>query len=166
MWTWLKRWTEPLRPGFGPDEEDDVVEYDATKLADAPAVVAAIARAPTTLLGITVDPARAELAVDRDDLPRCLGLSTVDGRAWELFLDDGVSSVVDNRRMTAVTEDLFELALAGQSGVVSTAHLDTEIYWLRLARPETPETVLARSIDAIVSAHRELARRLGIVLPT
>ncbi|MFI7598864.1 hypothetical protein [Actinoplanes sp. NPDC049681] len=153
----------PARTGFGSD--DEAVDYDGGELAGAPAVLAALAGAPSTFLAIADEPADLERAVDRNDLPGHLGVMTADGREWELILAEEVKSIIDTGGSTDVIDDLLEGALAQQPGVISTAHLDREVYWLHLTGPESPERVLARFVHAVVQAHRELGRRLGIELP-
>ncbi|MEV4636855.1 hypothetical protein AB0J80_05820 [Actinoplanes sp. NPDC049548] len=163
MWAWRRRWVAPVRTGSRSD--DRPVGHDGAELSGVPAVVAALAEAPSTFLALADDPADAERAIDRDDLPGYLGVTTTDGRKWELILADEVKGIIDTGGYTDVTDDLLEQVLALQPGVVSTAHLDREVYFLHLADPESPERVLARFINAVVQAHRELGRRLGVELP-
>ncbi|GGQ59563.1 hypothetical protein [Couchioplanes azureus] len=164
MWAWLRgRVLAPVDIGFIADRS--AVAYEGAALAGEPAVVAALARAPEVFLAVADDPGNAEMAVDREDLPGLLEVVTADGRAWELLIDCTVKGIVDTGGYTGVEDDLVELALARGPGVISTAHLEREVYWLRLTRPEPPERVLARFVGAVVDAHRELARRLDIALP-
>ncbi|MEV6597756.1 hypothetical protein AB0M36_12905 [Actinoplanes sp. NPDC051346] len=164
MWAWVqRRLLAPVDIGFIAD--DPAVGYGGATLAGEPAVVAALARAPRVFLALASDPTDDGQAVGREELPGLLDVVTADGRAWELLIDCAIKGIVDTGGACGVPDDLVELALARGPDVISTAHLEREVYWLRLTRPEPPERVLARFIGAVVDAHRELARRLDITLP-
>lgn len=139
------------------------IGYRGDQLVGTPAVVAALGRAPQVLLPI-VDADDEESSLDRVRLCAFLHLGSADGLCWELSLDDEVKAIVDTGP-DLVDDDLLAEALAAQPDVVAVDHIDREIFDVRLSRLLRADEMFARWLDAIVAAHRELARRRGIELP-
>jgi len=152
-------------PGVQPHTySDGWASYTGDRLADRPAVVAALARSPRRFLPIVFEPQNPDLALSHADLLSFLEVTTRDGVSWGLGVADEVKDIIDTG-MDVSDEDLVQQALAGQPDVVEAAHPDREDYRIHLARPLPADEVLARVIDAIAAAHRKLARHLRIDIP-
>ncbi|MGC5020320.1 hypothetical protein [Micromonospora sp. DT47] len=139
------------------------VSYRGDQLAATPPVAAVLDRAPRVLLPIA-GPDLPDTALPREDLCKVLYLGTGDGLTWVLSLGDEVKPVVD-AGCDLVDDDLLEEALAAQPDVDEVWHVDREVFEVSLSRALPADEVLARWVDAIVTAHRELASRRGIELP-
>ncbi|MEU5724997.1 hypothetical protein ABZ783_24660 [Micromonospora sp. NPDC047738] len=126
-------------------------------------MAAVLDRAPQVLLPI-VHPDLGEEALSREALSEVLYLGTSDGLRWDLSLGDEVKLIV-NTGCELVDEDLIEETLATQPDVAEAYHADRELFEASLTRVLRADDVFARWLDAIITAHRELAQRRGVELP-
>ena len=155
-------------PGIDPkagSADRTTVTYTVDQLADLPPVTAARARTPEVLSAIRMDGEdREKFAASRDDLCAQLWVGTGDGRNWDLVFGDGVNFLIGIGRKYS-PDDLLAEALAAQPGVEAVQHVEREAFEVQTAQVLRADEVAARWLDAIVSAHREYARRRGIDLP-
>jgi hypothetical protein len=141
------------------------VQYDCEQLAAFPAVAAALDRTPLVLLAVSLDAdERDRFAAVRADLCAELWVGTGDGLNWELTFGDGVNFIIDISSRFG-PEDLLEQAIAAWPDVESVFHYDREVFHVRMDRLHRADEMAGRWLDAIVTAHRETARRRGIQLP-
>ncbi|MEW2328221.1 hypothetical protein AB0880_10465 [Micromonospora chersina] len=139
------------------------MSYRGGQLAGTPLVAAVLERAPRVLLPIA-RPDLPETALRREDLCEFLYLGTGDGLTWVLSLGDEVKPVVD-AGCDLLDDDLIGEALAAQPDVDEVWHVDREVFEVSLSHALPADEVFARWLDAIVTAHRQLASRRGIQLP-
>jgi hypothetical protein len=133
--------------------------YDSRLLAHRPAVKTALAHAPHVFLDLIFDPGHPELT--HQQFLEHVHVGTTDGLQWCLGVTDEVFAVIDTGP-DVVDTDLVAKALQAQPGVVEVCHRDREEWDFRLTAPRPADEVLALAIDAMVAAHRELARRMNI----
>ncbi|MGC5016946.1 hypothetical protein [Micromonospora sp. DT47] len=108
------------------------------------------------------------LTISRPDLCAQVSVGSDDGLNWGLSFDDEVGLLVQPSFVPGHEpdpDDLLEEALAAQPEVDSAYHYDREYFEVRMARVHRADEMLARWLDAIVTAHREFASRRGIDLP-
>jgi hypothetical protein len=158
-WWRRYRYSVPGVPPSGSGEGWD--GYRPSTLTGRPVVAAALARAPQRFADL-VD-GSPELALTQEQLLDNMSISTNDGLAWQLGIDDEIKPVIDTGP-DVVDEDLMVTALEARPGVLWAQHPDREFYEIRLAEPIRADEALALFIDVIVHAHRELAKRLQIDL--
>jgi hypothetical protein len=139
------------------------ISWRGDQLAGEAPVAAVLDRAPQELYPI-VRPDLGEDPLSRETLCQVLYLGTGDGLRWDLSLGDEVKLFVDTGS-ELVDEDLILTALAAQPDVAEADHVDREAFQASLTRVLRADEVFARWLDAIVTAHRELAQRCGIDLP-
>lgn len=142
------------------------VSYLVGQLAVFPLVAAAIATTPKVLPAICSDDPRMResFAQTRDDLSMQLRVGTADGRRWWLTFRDGVKFIVQTNE-EFFPGDLLQEALEAQPGIDAVEHADHELFHVQVAQTERADEMAARWLTAIVTAHREFARRRGIDLP-
>ena len=141
------------------------VAYTVDQLADLPLVAEARARTPEVLSAIRIDIEDPEnWATNRDDLCAELWVGTGDGLNWNLAFGDSVNFLIGIGRKYS-PDDLLAEALAAQPGVDAVDHVEREAFVVRISQVLRADEVAARWLDAIVSAHREYARRREIDLP-
>jgi hypothetical protein len=153
-------------PGVQPSrtsQDGRQISWRGDQLAGEAPVAAVLDRAPRALLPIA-RPDLGEEALSREVLCKVLYLGTGDGLRWDLSLGDEVKLIVDTGS-DLVDEDLIEEALAAQPDVDEAYHADREAFDVRLTRVLRADEMFARWLDAIITAHRELASRRGIELP-
>ena len=141
------------------------VTYTVDQLAGLPPVAEARARTPEFLLAIRLDGENWEkFGASRDDLCAQLLLGTEDGLNWSLVFSEGINFLIGIGRKYS-PDDLLQEALAAQPGVETVDHVDREAFEVQTAQVLRADQVAARWLDAVVSAHREYARRREIDLP-
>ncbi|NES31743.1 hypothetical protein GCE86_02840 [Micromonospora terminaliae] len=145
------------------------VSYFGDQLATCAAVTAVLDRLPAVLTMIEDCGGQGPLTVTRADLCAQLSVGTSDGLNWGLSFDDEVGLLVQPNYVPPSPEsdpgDPLEAALAAQPDVDLAYHYDREYFEVRMARVHRADEMLARWLDAIITAHREFARRRGIDLP-
>jgi hypothetical protein len=152
-----------VKPVGGTDDLRSV-EYTCAQLAIFPPVAAAIDRTPEVLSAIRFDDEmRDKFSVSRADLCWELRVGTGDGLEWKLFFGDSVKFII-GIGLEYGPDDLIQDALAAQPYVDSVDYHDRELLHVRMAQVQRADEMAARWLDAIVTAHREFARRRGIDL--
>ncbi|MCW3814061.1 hypothetical protein ONA91_06270 [Micromonospora sp. DR5-3] len=153
-------------PGVRPSrtsQDGRQISWRGDQLAREAPVAAVLDRAPQVLLPIA-RPDLGEEPLSHKALCEVLYLGTSDGLRWDLSLGDEVKLIVDTG-CDLVDEDLIEEALAAQPDVAEAYHADRELFDVSLTRVLRADDVFARWLDAIITAHRELAQRRGVELP-
>ncbi|WP_406080405.1 hypothetical protein [Micromonospora sp. NBC_00858] len=146
------------------------VSYFGDQLATCAAVTAVLDRIPAVLTTIEEAWGRGHtLTITRADFCAQLSVGTSDGLNWGLGFADEVGLLVQPNHVPPSPEsdsdDLLEEVLAAQLDVDSAYHYDREYFEVRMARVHRADEMLARWLDAIITAHRAFAGRRGIDLP-
>jgi hypothetical protein len=95
--------------------------------------------------------------ITRDNLCGLLYLSTQDGSAWDLGLEEEITGIVAVEPDRG-EDDLIEQALAALPDVARARHADVDWFQVSTARPLRADEMLARFIDALAAAHRQSAQ--------
>jgi hypothetical protein len=154
-----------VKPVGGTDELPGVC-YRGYQLATCAPVAAVLDRVPAVLTTVEEAWPGHTLTITRGELCAWLFVSTGDGLNWGLSFLDAVGYLVQAYQSRHESDpDLLEAALAAQPDVDPACHHDTEYFEVRMARVHRADDMVARWLDAIITAHREFARRRGIDLP-
>ena len=152
-------------PGVSPNSsEHGWDEYNGGRLADRPAVAAALDRAPRQFVDLIYEPGDPDMALTREEFLAGITVGTRDGLSWAVSLGEDMKPVVDTGPDVA-DDDILLATLASLPGVTGAQHPDREVYEVTLAEPLRADEMLALAVEALSAAHQELARRLRIELP-
>jgi hypothetical protein len=161
--SWLRRHRYSV-PGVSPtNSQHGWDEYNGSLLADRPVVVAALDRAPRHFADLVFEPGDPDMALTREEFLASVTVGTNDGLSWALSLAEELKAVVDTGPDVS-EEDLLLVALTARPEVAEARHPDREVFEVTLASPLKADEMLALTVDALTTAHRELARRLRIEL--
>ncbi|MCM0673259.1 hypothetical protein NCC78_00720 [Micromonospora phytophila] len=162
--SWLRRHRYSV-PGVSPNSSHHGWdEYNGSRLADRPAVAAALDRAPRQFADLVFSPGDPDMALSREEFLAGITVGTDDGLSWTVSLAEEMKAVVDTGPDVA-DDDILLAALAERPEVSEAQHPDREVLEVILASPLRADEVLALAVDALSAAHRRLAQRLRIELP-
>lgn len=147
----------PVQQSHLTPKRRDPVSFCGSDLADAPAVAAALARAPEEFpMLVDLD----EDTLTREDVCAFIHVGSGDRVTWEFAFNDEIKSIVDTGP-DLLDDDVLEAHLAAHPDVVEAIHADREWFELKFTREMEAQEVLAICIDALAEAHRDLARHLA-----
>ncbi|WP_327003379.1 hypothetical protein OHA72_51310 [Dactylosporangium sp. NBC_01737] len=154
-----------VKPAGGTDDLRRVW-YWGSQLATYAPVAAVLDRIPAVMTTIEEAWPGHTLTTTRAQLCAVVGVGTGDGLLWGLSFFEEVGFLVQPYQSYQESDpDLVEEALAAQPDVDSADQVDTGQFEVRMARVHRADEMAARWLDAIMTAHREFARRRGIDLP-
>jgi hypothetical protein len=152
-------------PVYGTDGLAEVC-YRGHQLATCAPVARVLDRVPAILTTVEEAWPGHTLSITRAELCGWLFVSTRDGLHWGLSFPDAVGYLVQGYQSRHGSDpELLTEALVAQPDVDSAHQQDTEYVEVRMARVHRADEMLARWLDAIITAHRGFARHRGVDLP-
>jgi hypothetical protein len=155
-----------VKPGGGNPADPRSVYYWASQLVTCAPVAAVVDGIPAVLTTVEEAWPGHRLTITRAELCAQVGVGTGDGLDWVLSFADAVGYLIQPYQSYHESDpELLEEALAAQPDVESAYHYDTEDFRVRMTRMHRADEMIARWLDAIITAHRGFARHRGIDLP-